>query len=44
MENISVPYVAFQLQVAKIKNKLMSAVESVLESGQYVFERKGDTV
>ena len=41
MENISVPYVAFQLQVAKIKNKLMSAVESVLESGQYVLSEKG---
>ncbi len=41
MENISVPYVAFSQQVAKIKNELMCAVESVLESGQYVLSEKG---
>ena len=41
MEKISVPYVAFPQQVAKIKKELMSAVESVLESGQYVLSEKG---
>ena len=41
MKNLSVPYVAFPQQVAKIKRELMNAVESVLESGQYVLSEKG---
>ena len=41
MDNISVPYVAFSKQVAMIKNELMNAVESVLDSGQYVLSEKG---
>ena len=41
MENLSVPYVAFPQQVAKIKKELMNAVESVLESGQYVLSERG---
>jgi len=41
MKPILVPYVAFKQQVAAIKKELMSAVESVLESGQYVLSEKG---
>ncbi|SVD52174.1 uncharacterized protein METZ01_LOCUS405028, partial [marine metagenome] len=41
MEKILVPYATFPQQVAKIKNELMSAVESVLKSGQYVLSEKG---
>jgi len=41
MKNLSVPYVAFPQQVAKIKRELMNAVESGLESGQYVLSEKG---
>jgi dTDP-4-amino-4,6-dideoxygalactose transaminase len=42
MTNISVPYVAFPEQVAKIKTELMQAVEDVLISGQYVMGEKGE--
>ena len=41
MEKLTVPYVAFKQQVAAIKKELMKAVESVLESGQYVLSEKG---
>lgn len=41
MSQISVPYVAFPEQVAKLKTELMQAFESVLISGQYVLGEKG---
>ena len=41
MNQISVPYVAFTEQVAKLKAELMQAFEDVLVSGQYVLGEKG---